>query len=89
MKYLKKNLIYLLKKKSKIMYNQFMGILDWISQSAKKLKDVESQINEETKDVLEVYQKNIALEREIAQRTVCARRCPLPQSDSPPYGQVP
>ena len=69
MKYLKKILIYLLKKKSKIMYNQFMGILDWISQSAKKLKDVESQINEETKDVLEVYQKNIALEREIAQRT--------------------
>ena len=46
-----------------------MGILDWISQSAKKLKDVENKINEETRDVYEVYQKNIALEREIAQRT--------------------
>ena len=46
-----------------------MGILDWISQSAKKLKDVENKINDETHDVYEVYQKNIALEREIAQRT--------------------
>ena len=46
-----------------------MGILDWISQSAKKLKDVESQISSETKDVYEVYQRNIVLEREIAQRT--------------------
>lgn len=46
-----------------------MGILDWISQSAKKLKDVENQINNETKDVYEVYQRNVALEREIAQRT--------------------
>ncbi len=46
-----------------------MGILDWISKSAKKLKDVESQINEETKDVYEVYQRNVVLEREIAQRT--------------------
>ncbi len=46
-----------------------MGILDWISQSAKKLKDVESQIAEETRDVYEVYQRNIVLEREIAQRT--------------------
>ncbi len=46
-----------------------MGILDWISQSAKKLKDVENKINEDTHDVYEVYQRNIALEREIAQRT--------------------
>ena len=46
-----------------------MGILDWISQLAKKLKDVESQIGEETKDVYEVYQRNVVLEREIAQRT--------------------
>mgnify|MGYP003290596277 CR=1 FL=1 len=46
-----------------------MGILDWISQSAKKLKDVENQINEETRDVYEVYQRNVILEREIAQRT--------------------
>ena len=46
-----------------------MGILDWISQSAKKLKDVESQISDETKDVYEVYQRNVVLEREIAQRT--------------------
>ena len=46
-----------------------MGILDWISQSAKKLKDVENRINEESRDAYEVYQRNIALEREIAQRT--------------------
>lgn len=46
-----------------------MGILDWISQSAKKLKDVESQISNDQKDVYEVYQRNVALEREIAQRT--------------------
>ncbi|MBQ8848291.1 MAG: diguanylate cyclase [Candidatus Gastranaerophilales bacterium] len=46
-----------------------MGILDWISQSTKKLKDVESQISDETKDVYEVYQRNVVLEREIAQRT--------------------
>lgn len=46
-----------------------MGILDWISKSAKKLKDVESQIGEEARDVYEVYQRNVVLEREIAQRT--------------------
>ena len=46
-----------------------MGILDWISQSAKKLKDVENQISEETHDAYEVYQRNVVLEREIAQRT--------------------
>lgn len=46
-----------------------MGILDWISQSAKKLKDVESQIDNTSRDVYEVYQRNVALEREIAQRT--------------------
>ena len=46
-----------------------MGILDWITQSAKKLKDVESQISAEVNDVYEVYQRNVVLEREIAQRT--------------------
>ena len=46
-----------------------MGILDWISQSAKQLKDVENKINDDSRDAYEVYQKNIALEREIAQRT--------------------
>ena len=46
-----------------------MGILDWISQSAKKLKDVENKLNDESRDVYEVYQRNVALEREIAQRT--------------------
>ena len=46
-----------------------MGILDWISQSAKKLKDVESQLTEEKHDAYEVYQRNVVLEREIAQRT--------------------
>ena len=46
-----------------------MGILDWISQSAKKLKDVENKISHDTADAYEVYQRNVVLEREIAQRT--------------------
>jgi len=46
-----------------------MGILDWLSQSAKKLKDVETQIDEDAKDLYEIYQRNVVLEREIAQRT--------------------
>ena len=46
-----------------------MGILDWISESAKKLKDVEVKIAQESADIREVYQRNAALEREIAQRT--------------------
>ena len=46
-----------------------MGIFDWFLQSAKKLKDVENRINDDSHDVYEVYQRNIALEREIAQRT--------------------
>ena len=46
-----------------------MGILDWISESAKKLKDVEGRIAEDSADIREVYQRNAALEREIAQRT--------------------
>ncbi len=46
-----------------------MGILDWITQSAQKLKDVESQIHADSQDAYEVYQRNIVLEREIAQRT--------------------
>jgi len=46
-----------------------MGIFDWISQSTKKLKDVENQLNNDKSDVYEVYQRNVVLEREIAQRT--------------------
>ena len=46
-----------------------MGIFDWILQSAKKLEDVESRISEENKDAYEIYQRNVVLEREIAQRT--------------------
>lgn len=46
-----------------------MGILDWLSQSAKKLKDVEDKISTDSRDVLEVYQRNVVLEKEIAQRT--------------------
>ncbi len=46
-----------------------MGILDWLSQSAKKLKDVENKIGTDSADPMEVYQRNIVLEKEIAQRT--------------------
>ena len=52
-----------------MFYNQNMGIFNWITQSAKNLKDVENKINKENKDVYEVYQRNVVLEREIAQRT--------------------
>ena len=46
-----------------------MGILDWLSNQSKKLKEVENKIDNKTNDVYEIYQKNLALEREIAQRT--------------------
>ncbi len=46
-----------------------MGIFDWLSQSAKKLKDVENKISTDSQDILEVYQRNVVLEKEIAQRT--------------------
>ena len=46
-----------------------MGFFDWIKASNENLKRVESQIYEHKKDYLEVYQRNQALEREIAQRT--------------------
>ena len=46
-----------------------MGFFDWIKASNENLKRVESQIYEHKRDYLEVYQRNQALEREIAQRT--------------------
>lgn len=46
-----------------------MGIFDCIKQFAGKLKNIESQIGEQGQDVYEVYQRNVVLEREIAQRT--------------------
>ena len=48
-----------------------MGILDWISQSAKKLKDVESQIDKDSRDVYEIYQRNVALY--IRTPTICTQ----------------
>lgn len=46
-----------------------MGFFDWIKLSNENLKRVESQIYQHKRDYLEVYQRNQALEREIAQRT--------------------
>ena len=46
-----------------------MGFFDWIKASSENLKRVESQIYQHKSDYLEVYQRNQALEHEIAQRT--------------------
>ncbi len=46
-----------------------MGFFDWIKASNENLKQVESRIYQNKKDYLEVYQRNQALEREIAERT--------------------
>ena len=46
-----------------------MGFFDWIKLSNENLKRVESQIYQHKRDYIEVYQRNQALEREIAQRT--------------------
>ena len=46
-----------------------MGFFDWIKVSSENLKKVEDRIYQQKNDYLEVYQRNQALEREIAQRT--------------------
>lgn len=46
-----------------------MGFFDWIKTSSENLKLVEDKIYRNKTDYLEVYQRNQALEHEIAQRT--------------------
>ncbi len=46
-----------------------MGLFDWIRISGDALKQIEDKMYQEKKDFLEVYQRNIALEKEIALRT--------------------
>lgn len=46
-----------------------MGLFDWIKTSSDALKQVEEKMYREKNDFIEVYQRNIALEKEIALRT--------------------
>ncbi len=46
-----------------------MGLFDWIKISSEALKQVEDKMYRQKNDFIEVYQRNIALEKEIAQRT--------------------
>lgn len=46
-----------------------MGLFDWIKTSSEALKKVEDKMYREKNDFIEVYQRNLALEKEIAQRT--------------------
>ena len=46
-----------------------MGLFDWIKISSEALKQVEDKMYQQKNDFIEVYQRNIALEKEIAQRT--------------------
>ena len=46
-----------------------MGLFDWIKNSGEKLRRVEDKIYQQRTDFVEIYQKNLALEKEISQRT--------------------
>ena len=46
-----------------------MGLFYWIKISSEALKQVEDKMYQQKNDFIEVYQRNIALEKEIAQRT--------------------
>ncbi len=46
-----------------------MNFFEWVKNSAKNLKDIESKIYHDKSQFVEIYQRNLALEKEIAQRT--------------------
>ncbi len=46
-----------------------MGLFDWIKNSNDALRQVEDKMSRQRQDFVEVYQRNIALEKEIALRT--------------------
>ena len=46
-----------------------MGLFDWIKNSSDALKQIEDMMYRQKSDFIEVYQRNIALEKEIALRT--------------------
>ena len=46
-----------------------MGLFDWIKTSSDNLKQLEDKMYQQKSDFVEVYQRNIALEKEIALRT--------------------
>ncbi len=46
-----------------------MGFFDWIKNSGEKLRRVEDKIYQQRTDFVEIYQRNLDLEREISQRT--------------------
>ena len=46
-----------------------MGLFDKFKELTRKVSEVESNIYHEKRDYLEIYERNIELEREIAERT--------------------
>lgn len=46
-----------------------MNFFEWIKNSGENLKKVEDQIYKNKSDVIEIYHRNLALEKEITQRT--------------------
>jgi len=46
-----------------------MNFFDWIKKSGENLRQVEDKIYRDKSEFVEIYQKNLALEKEIAQRT--------------------
>ena len=46
-----------------------MGFFDWIKNSGEKLRRVEDKIYQQRTDFVEIYQRNLDIEREISQRT--------------------
>ncbi len=58
-----------MKKFEKSCIIKAMGLFDWIKNSGEKLRRVEDKIYQQRTDFVEIYQKNLALEKEISQRT--------------------
>lgn len=46
-----------------------MGLFDKFKEVTKKVSEVENNIYNEKRDYLEIYERNIELEKEIAERT--------------------
>ncbi len=46
-----------------------MGLFEWLKKSTEGLKIVEDKIDSSKSDVIEIYHRNMALEKEITQRT--------------------
>ena len=54
-----------------------MGLFDKFKELTRKVSEVENNIYHEKRDYLEIYERNIELEREIAERIIRAGRFPM------------